>query len=332
MTIELLPILLGIICLYLGGEGLVRSSVAIAEKLKLPILLISSIIIGFGTSAPEFLVSLEAALKGYAEISIGNVVGSNISNTLLAMGVAAIISSIPCKTSIVRHDAIMNVVASLFLVYLSVQGCIHRLSGLVMIAGLITYLSLRVWNEKRKTKQEIIYGTKLEHEIKQEYIKKKFTLMLLYIFVLISLIFLGLGAHLLINGSVFLAHHFNIPEAVIGVTLVAISSSLPEIATACIASWHKHYDIVIGNILGSNLFNILSILGFTAFIKPIPFVGQIAQQDVWIMLSSSILLLLIICIYKKITRLWGISFIILYLIFILHIGLSNSFYGDNLII
>ncbi|WP_019215734.1 hypothetical protein [Legionella tunisiensis] len=114
MKVELFFIVLGIIFLFLGGEGLVRSIVTIAEKLNLSILLISTIIIGFGTSAPEFFVSLEAALAGYPEISIGNVVGSNIANTLLAMGIAAFISSIPCKAVSVKHDAFMNVVASIF--------------------------------------------------------------------------------------------------------------------------------------------------------------------------------------------------------------------------
>ncbi|WP_026069241.1 sodium:calcium antiporter [Legionella tunisiensis] len=115
--------------------------------------------------------------------------------------------------------------------------------------------------------------------------------------------------------------------------MVAIGSSLPEIVTVCIASWHKHYDIVIGNLLGSNLFNIFSILGITALIKPMPFVGQIAHQDIWIMLSSSVLLLLVIIIYKRITRLWGILFIVLYLLFIVWVYFFNlSSYGVSKIL
>lgn len=314
--VDIFYVIGGLVFLFLGGDWLIRGSVTIAEKLNFSTLLISTIIIGFGTSAPELLVSIDAALKGYPEIALGNVIGSNISNILLVLGIAASISTIPCLTSQIRRDAIVGVAASVFFALLSLSGYIHRFTGLAMFASLIAYLSYIIWSEKNNSKVEKKEAINLEMQRTKEMDSKSHSLLLAVFITLISLIFLVIGARLLVDGAVSMANHFGISKAVIGLTLVAVGTSLPELVTACIASWRKHSDLVIGNILGSNLFNILSIVGITAFIKPISFKGQIAQQDVWIMLAVSALLISVILSGKKIGRLEGAAFLILYVIYV----------------
>ena len=313
---DILFVIGGLIFLFLGGDGLIRGSVTIAEKLNLSTLLISTIVIGFGTSAPELLVSIDAALEGFPEIALGNVIGSNISNIFLVLGIAASISTIPCLTSQIRRDAIVGMAASVFLALLSLSGYIHRFTGLAMFASLIAYLSYIIWSEKNESKLEKKKERKLEIQIEKEMVSKNISLSLAVFMTLISFIFLVIGARLLVDGAVSIAKDFGISKAVIGLTLVAVGTSLPELVTACIASWRKHSDVVIGNILGSNLFNILSIVGITAFIKPISFKGQIAQQDVWIMLATSALLISVILSRKQIGRLEGKVFLILYAMYI----------------
>jgi len=312
----------GLVLLFLGGDGLIRGSVTIAKKLNLSNLLISTIVIGFGTSAPELLVYLDAVFEGFPEIALGNIVGSNISNVLLVLGMAASISTIPCITSQIRRDAIMGMAASVFLSLLSLTGYIHRFTGLVMFASLIAYLSYIVWSEKNEDKLKKKKERTLEKQIEKEMVSKDIPLSLAVFMTLISLIFLVIGARLLVDGAVSMANHFGISKAVIGLTLVAVGTSLPELMTACIASWRKNPDLVIGNILGSNLFNILSIVGVTAFIKPISFTGQIAQQDVWIMLATSALLIFVILSGKKIGRLTGVIFLVLYATYIVWLYLG----------
>lgn len=308
--LDVLYLIGGIIFLFLGGDGLVRGSVSIAEKLKLSMLLISTIFIGFGTSAPELIVSLHAALQGLPEIALGNIVGSNISNILLVLGSAAILSTIPCESYQLKRDAMLGIAASIFLASIGLYGYIHRSIGFAMLLTLGIYLTLIILSEKQKGKPELKEGTKIEIK------KKTLSIPLAILLAIVSIILLAIGAKLLIDGAVSIADQFGISKVVIGLTVVAVGTSLPELATALIASWRKHPDMVIGNILGSNLFNILFIGGATALIKPIPFTNQLAKQDVWIMLATSILLLAIILLRKKITRLEGGFFLILYTIYV----------------
>ncbi|WP_133129993.1 calcium/sodium antiporter [Legionella yabuuchiae] len=305
-------IISGLVFLYLGGEGLIRGSVGIAEKLQLSTLLISTVIIGFGTSAPELVVSVAAALDGYSEIAIGNIVGSNISNTMLILGLGAIIFTIPCNAPQIKLDALMGVIACLLLALLSIPGYIHRFTGFLMLLLLIVYQSFNIWKEKKLAQEETQSETKFKNQIKKEIIPTTIALPSALLLSIFSLIFLALGAHWLVKGAVTIAYQYGVSEAVIGLSLVAIGTSVPELFTVLVASWRRHPDMVIGNILGSNLFNLLSILGITSLIQPIPFTGKIAEQDVWLLLAISSFLLLVILKRKKIDRLVGLSLLLSY--------------------
>ncbi|GGI86140.1 calcium/sodium antiporter [Legionella impletisoli] len=309
-------ILNGLIFLCLGGEGLIRGSVAIAERLHLSTLLISTVVIGFGTSAPELIVSVEAALDGFPEIAIGNIVGSNISNILLVLGLAACLIPIPCRAPQIKLDSLMGVIACLLLALLAIPGYIHRPTGFLMVLLLILYQSITIWREK-KFEPTIIEKETLKRQIEKEIIPKHLSLPHALLLAVASLFLLGLGAHWLVIGAVTLAQQLGISKAVIGLSLVAVGTSLPEIFTVLVASWRGHPDMVIGNILGSNLFNILSILGITALIKPIPFTGKIAEEDVWLLLFISIVLFLIILKRMKLTRMEGVLMLSSYGLYLL---------------
>lgn len=314
--IDIAYVLFGLVLLSLGGEGLVRGSVTIAEKMRLSALLVSTVIVGFGTSVPELLVSVSAALKGQPDIALGNVVGSNICNTLLILGVAAVITVIPCKDRQIRKDALAGVFASLFIAFLSFTNVISGAIGLAMIALLGAYLTYNIWQENDKNKRDVVAAEKIQMHIEEAKSAKSFSFGVAMAMLAVSLALLVFGADILVQGAVAIAKRSGVSEAVIGLTLVAFGTSLPEFATACIAAWRKHTDVIIGNVLGSNLFNILGILGVTAIVKPIPFGGRIAQMDVWIMLAVSALLVAVMMTRGKISRLEGGVMLALYLSYV----------------
>lgn len=264
---DILLICIGLLLLVAGGEGLLRGSVAIAGKFGLSTLLVSMVIVGFGTSAPELMVSVSAALKGEPNIALGNVVGSNIANVLLILGLSALFMPIACARPEIRRDALAVLLASLILVGLSVSGAIDRLPGLMMLAALAAYMSYSYLTERRTSKAQETLRDQIQEDIgKPEISLKKAT-----VFCLAGLVLLAGGAHFLVEGATSLAEKFGIPNAIIGLTLVAVGTSLPELATAIVAAYRKHADVVIGNILGSNLFNILGspVSSKTAFVASI---------------------------------------------------------------
>lgn len=305
----------GLLLLFIGGDGLVRGSVTIAEKLNFSILLISTVFIGFGTSAPELIVSLDAALASHPEITLGNVIGSNITNILLVLGTASTIAVIPCKGEAVVRDSIIGVVAALLITMLGYFGNISRISGFVLFVLLIAYLTFTVAREKSK-KRTAVTEKKIEEKIEKEAQPKATSIPFALLVTVISIFLLIAGARLLVTSAIVIANYFNVSKTVIGLTVVAVGTSLPELATAIMASYRKHPDAVIGNILGSNLFNLLFILGMTAIIVPIPFTAQLATFDVWLMSLLSIFLAMIIIFRKQITRRDGILSLLLYALYV----------------
>ncbi len=307
-----LLILLGLGLLFVGGEGLLRGSVAIAEKLGVSTLLVSMVIVGFGTSAPELVVSTTAALKGAPNIALGNIVGSNIANVLLILGFSAVIAPVACTRREITRDALAVLVASLALVILALNGVIGRLAGLMMLAALVSYLSYAYLTERKNSKKNEAFRERIKGDIG----KPAMGFAIASAFCLGGLLFLVGGAYFLVEGATALAEKLGIPNSIIGLTLVAVGTSLPELATAIVAAYRKHANVVIGNIIGSNLFNILGILGVTAMISPIPFAGRIAEIDVWIMLVVAIVLSPVIWTGHMISRLEGGIFLTLYLVYI----------------
>lgn len=304
--IDVLMILGGLVLLFFGGEGLIKGAVSLARNFGLSKLLVSAVVVGFGTSMPEMTVSVGAALKGASDIAIGNVVGSNIANILLIVGVAAILCPIFIAGTAVKRDTFVILGASLALCGLAMTGMIGFVAGFLMFAALIAYIA---WSYMQDTKSGAETATHIEEDVEGE---QQLSPGKAWVFSLAGLGLLVAGAYILVEGAVAIARDFGLSEAVIGLTIVAIGTSLPELATAVVAAYRKHSDVIIGNILGSNIFNILAILGITAMLSPIPVAAQIASYDVWIMLGVAIALSIYLLRGLTIGRFSGIAMLLAY--------------------
>ncbi len=307
--IDILMILGGLVLLFFGGEGLIKGSVSIARNFGLSKLLVSAVVVGFGTSMPEMTVSVGAALKGASDIAIGNVVGSNIANILLIVGIAAIMCPIFVAGAAVKRDTFVMLAASVALCGIALTGMISPLAGVVMFAALIGYIAYAYSQDKKGGAETVQH---IEEDIEGE---PQLSSLKASVFALGGLALLIGGAYILVEGAVSIARGFGISEAVIGLTIVAVGTSLPELATAIVAGMRKHSDVIIGNILGSNIFNILSILGVTAMISPIPIGEQIAGSDVWIMLGVAAFLSVYLLRGATIGRISGLVMLCAYTIY-----------------
>lgn len=305
--IDILMIVGGLVLLFFGGEGLIKGAVSLARNFGLSTLLVSAVVVGFGTSMPEMTVSIGAALKGASDIAVGNVVGSNIANIILIIGLAAVLCPVIINASAVRRDTLVMLAATLVLCALAQVGIISALSGLLMFLALIGYVTFSYLQDK-KAQSETPQHIQDDIEGEPQLLPLKASL-----YVVIGLCLLIGGAYILVEGAVAIARDFGISEAVIGLTIVAVGTSLPELATAVVAAYRKHSDVVIGNILGSNIFNIFAILGITAMFSPIPIGEQIARYDVWIMLAVTILLSVYMLMGRTIGRISGASMLLAYL-------------------
>ncbi|MBI4031760.1 MAG: calcium/sodium antiporter [Proteobacteria bacterium] len=311
MSMDILMVVAGLGLLFAGGEGLVRGAVSIAERLGLSTLLVSTVIVGFGTSIPELMVSLQAALDGSPDIALGNVVGSNTANILLILGLAALLMPVICKGAAVRRDAAAGVLAAVILCALSFTGRLEWPAGLLMAGGLGFYLWRICRAEREATSNTAVAEAELREHIMEDRAAHK-PLVVSVACAAGGLVLLIFGARLLVKGAVSLALAAGVSEAVIGLTLVAVGTSLPEMAAAVVSALRRHADVVIGNILGSNLFNVMGILGVTALVAPISFAGRIADIDVWIMLAVQVSLLAVIFLRGRIGRTTGCVFLALY--------------------
>lgn len=309
---DILYVIGGLFLLFIGGEGLVRGSVSIATRLGISTFLVGVVIVGFGTSTPELIVSVRAALAGQPDIALGNIVGSNTANILLILGLAAVISPLACAGKDARRDAIIGILAAALLGVLSFTGQLSWIAGSLMVAFLAAYIIYSYRTEHKKNAAALAESAELRGHIEEDVGGKKDPFYLSVIFTIGGLALLMIGARYLVDGAVSIARGFGVSEAVIGLTLVAVGTSLPELAASVIAAIRKHADVAVANILGSNFYNILGILGVTGIIAPIPFEGRIAQIDVWIMLAVSVLLYLIIRLRGNIGRLTGAAFMASY--------------------
>lgn len=278
---DYLMIISGLVLLFLGGEALIRGAVSLARNFGLSKLLVSSVIVGFGTSMPEMTVSVGAALKNSPEIAVGNVVGSNIANILLIVSIAVLIHPVLIKGQAVRRDALMMVASSVLLCGLALYGSLGFVCGLLMFLALVAYVAW-CYSQDRKTPSET--PAHIDEDIEGTHLST----LGASLYSLLGLCLLVWGAYFLVEGAVALARHYGLSEAVIGLTIVAVGTSLPELATSIVAAYRRHGDVIVGNILGSNIFNILSILGITSMVQTIPLTGQIASVDVWIMLAVAL--------------------------------------------
>lgn len=290
----------GLVILLVGGDVLVRGAVALAQRLGVPPLVIGLTVVAFGTSSPELVVCVKSAIAGVPEIAIGNVVGSNIANILLVLGLPAVIFPIACNAESVRRDSAIMVAVSVLFVALCWTGVIQFWQGAIMLALLIGFL-VRSYLSSRNGDQTV---DAIVDEIEGIAVQPH-SMFVSSVLVIVGLVGLVAGSSLLVDGATGLARAAGIPEEVIGLTLVAIGTSLPELATSVVAAIRRHGDVAVGNVVGSNLFNMLGIMGVTAMVRPIPVPDQFLTFDLWLMLASSVVLLLFVLRGASITRTAG---------------------------
>jgi len=279
-------IVLGLFFLIVGGELLVRGAVSSARTLGVSPLLIGLTLVGFGTSTPELVTSVTAALAGSPGIAVGNVVGSNIANILLILGVAALVYPLSIDARGFKRDAFMLIAAMLACLAVVLYGQMGRLLGGMFVAALLGYLVYVYQFEKRAPDAAAVVA---EHVAADAHRGPRQIIWAIGI-ALTGIAITILGARFLVDGAVSLAKGFGISDTIIGLTIVAVGTSMPELVTSVMAALRRHADVAYGNIIGSCLFNSLFVLGSTAIIKPFEIPEQIASVDIWVMLGASALL------------------------------------------
>lgn len=283
MLIHILFIIIALVMLYFGASWLVRSASSLAIKLGVTPLIIGLTIVAFGTSTPELIVSIQAALNGNGGISIGNVVGSNIFNIGVILGASALCYPIQVKAEVIRFDIPVMLLTALGFLFLFLDHIIGRLEGLILIVASVLYTFYNIRKAKMDTTPEITE----EFQEAMPKVSSRWTDLLL---ILLGLGVLMVGSDLLVDHAVRLAQYFQVSDAVIGLTIVAAGTSMPELATSVVAALKKQSDIALGNVVGSNIYNILIILGISSLITPIQ-APDIALTDSLVMVGISILLI-----------------------------------------
>ncbi|PJF35640.1 MAG: hypothetical protein CUN49_09545 [Candidatus Thermofonsia Clade 1 bacterium] len=297
MLLDVVWIAVGLAGLFFGGNWLVKGAARLAQTLGLSPIVIGLTIVAYGTSMPELLVSLQAALGGNADISMGNVVGSNIANIGLIIGASALIFPMFVQLQFLNREIPIMIGVSLLLFALAGDGQISQLDGLLFMAGAIGYTAFSYLMAKRES-PELLRQT-------QEFtavIAKPTNRLLNDLFLVgIGIVVLLFGSDRLVLGAVNIAEALGVPQIVIGITLVAVGTSLPELATSVIAAFKRESEIAIGNVVGSNIFNILAILGIAGTIIPINVNPRLLQIDMFVMIGFAVVLL-IFCLNRRISR------------------------------
>jgi len=315
----------GLMLLYFGGELVVRGSVGLAKALGVSPLLIGLVVIAFGTSSPELFVSISALYSGTPSIAVGNVVGSNIANTLLVLGIGALIHRIPSRGAVLYRDGSVLLGVTGFFVYLAIQGQIGRQESLVLLALLTVYLVFSYLQERIVLSPEARaesgrYRNVLEH-------MRNNGSMRYIIYTVIGIAMLLFGAKILVAGALEIATTLGVSDAVIAVSLVAVGTSIPELAAVIVASLRRHSDLVLGGILGSNLFNILIVLGLPGLYWPIDISPEFLSRDLWVMGGAVLVLLPFLVSSRGIGRGEALALLAIYAayIYVLFAGLPPIF-------
>jgi cation:H+ antiporter len=305
--------IVGFALLLAGGEGLVRGAVGIARHLKISPFIVGLTIVGFGTSAPEIVISVDAALSGAPGIAVGNVVGSNMANILMIIGIAALLQPLAIHRDALRRDSTAMIVATLLFMAVAHSGTATALHSVGMLAALFLYLAYSLWSDSRNgTPAAVLHGAEAE-EITVRFADR---LPVLATICVVGLVVLVGGARMVVYGATAIARDFGMSEELIGITLIAVGTSLPELATALIAARRGHADVCVGNVLGSNIFNLLGITGAAALAAPLPFTDEIVNFDIWALLAATLLFVGFMASGSKVNRIEGGILLILYGVYI----------------
>lgn len=311
MTEAILFIMAGLLALVGGGELLVRGASRLAALAGVAPLVIGLTVVAFGTSSPELAVSLKASLAGEADIAVGNVVGSNIFNVLFILGISALIVPLAVSRQLIRIDVPLMIGVSLLLIVLSLDGRLGRLDGLLLFGGLLIYI---VWSIRQSRREASAANAQARNERATAANKGAGPVVLQIILIVAGLLLLTVGARWLVDGSVTIARAFRVSELLIGLTIIAVGTSLPEVAASIVAAAKGERDIAVGNVVGSNIFNIMSVLGLSAAISPEGVVVSPAalRLDIPIMTAVAVACLPIFFTGHVITRWEGALFFFYY--------------------
>ena len=305
MVVDFIFIALALGLLFVGAEGLVRGSAAVATRAGLSPLVVGLTIVAFGTSSPELVVSVKAAVSQQGDIAVGNVVGSNIFNIAFILGLTALVCPIPVHRQIIKVDAPIALGAAILLVFLLMDKTLGRVEGALLVVGIICYTVMNVMLARKDAAATDIAGAEPAKAVLQR------SWMADIVFILAGLVVLVIGSQLLVDHSINLATYFGISEAVIGLTIVAAGTSMPELATSVVAAFRKQPDIAIGNVIGSNVFNILGILGVASVVTPISATG-ISTFDYATMIIFTVLLIPLLYTGRLLHRIEGAMLLLLY--------------------
>jgi cation:H+ antiporter len=318
---------IGLVFLVAGGEFLVRGASALAAIFRIPPLVIGLTVVAFGTSAPELAVSVQAAYAGSGDLAVGNLVGSNIANVLLILGLAALVAPITVSSKLVQFDVPLVIGASLLLLLFGLDGAIQVWEGISLLGllGVYNFWSIRQGRAESETLQENFGDTAQAAGRKPRTILVNITLLVL------GLVLLGLGAHWLVEGAVAIARFMGVQELIIGLTVVAIGTSMPELVTTIVASVRGQRDLAVGNVLGSNLFNILGVLGVASIVAPdgIPVSEAALALDIPIMIATAVACLPIFFTGHRIARWEGGLFFLYYLAYMTYLVLDATAHSGS---
>lgn len=311
MLTTIVLLIIGLIVLIVGGDYLVRGSSSIALRLHLSPLVVGLTIVAFGTSAPELLISIQSALKGSPDLVMGNVVGSNICNLALVLGLTAVINPVKVQINSIRFDWPMTMGASILLYLIVREGSIAAFEGILFLIIIISYLIFIIQQSRKETKANISAGDKDEiPEMPSKQIWKDL------VFIAIGCVGLYFGSEWFVNSAKELALSIGVEERVVGLTVVALGTSLPELVTAAVASYKGQTDLALGNLMGSNIFNILSILGITSIIREIHVHIDILNKDIIWMLMITLMILPLMIMRREIGRVDGFILLLVYVVYI----------------
>lgn len=307
---------LGLVILLLAGDALVKGAVNLALRLGIPALIVSLTIVAFGTSAPELLVSVNAILDGAPGLALGNVVGSNTANVLLVLGVPALFAVMHTSQTDTRSSYFQMMAATALFVVLCWFGPLTWVSGVILLVALVAML-LHAGRASMKHRAEVKAAVAQDGDDDEvEGADPNLAGWKIGLFLLLGIIGLPLGADLLVDGARNIARDFGVSDTVIGLTVVAIGTSLPELATTVMAALRKQADVAIGNVIGSNMFNLLGIMGVASLVGNIPVDPSFFMFDLWVMVGASVLLAPLVLMGRDLTKIWGIGLSALYVSYI----------------
>lgn len=302
-----LMVALGLVILLLAGDALVKGAVNLSLRLGIPALIVSLTVVAFGTSAPELLISVNAVLNDKAGLALGNVVGSNTANVLLVLGIPAILSVLHTSGCKCGKSYLQMLGASVLFITLAFRGSFDWIAGLILLAALMLMLGDALRDALSHRRDAAIKALSEADFIEDvEGADPDMPWWQIVTFLLLGLVGLPLGADILVDNASILAMRYGISEAAIGLTLVALGTSLPELATTVMAALRKQADVALGNVIGSNMFNLLAIIGITALIGEVPVNAEFLTFDLWVMLAASLILIPFVFLGRDIGRVWGV--------------------------